>query len=184
MLFLRNIETQTISICQTDKQMNGICFMTTVHTSCQQSHWTCTSTCLFVEYTFLCPSQPTTLNHDNVRHWYNISNVTLLSDRGDQELSNGVKHIKIGPLLTMLEANSLICYQLAHLRKLTNRCNLISEIIIPCQGGVNQSDREQLVYIYCTVEVKMCELQQWLVIRNRCKIQSRDLGTRVYCTGK
>ena len=30
------------------------------------------------------------LTHDNVHYWYSISNLTLPTDRGDQELSNGV----------------------------------------------------------------------------------------------
>ena len=91
-----------------DEEMKRICFMTTLDASRQQWHWTCMSTCLVEEYTFLCPSPTTTLNHDNVRNWYNISNLTLPSDRGDQDLSNSVKHIKIGPLLTKLEAHTYV----------------------------------------------------------------------------
>ena len=53
-------------------------------------------------------SSTTTVNHDNVRHWDNISNCTLPSDRGEQDHSNGVKHIEIRPLITKLESHTYV----------------------------------------------------------------------------
>ena len=64
-----------------------------------------------------------TLNHGNVQHCYNISNLTLSMHRGDQELSNGVNDIKIGPLLTKLESNTFCVIIFFHMMKLTHRCN-------------------------------------------------------------